>query len=626
MSEASRAGWHAQHLRHGDAQSGQPASSNTRGDRRRLLKEAMRALDESDAARQAARNPSIVAADTHLNRAYVNDDEGGFRELSPEEGVEPVLEYGDGRINSVRRKWHPRAFETTTIVSWVPKSLLVEIPDYYPVYDAKTKKEIGRRSRWVMPDDGEGKAEVDRWFAETHAHLTEDVLTGGHDAVHGVVWNFDESVPHVHWMCDTLAPLQKDLEISAGAERVMIDAAGEPVVKYKKVLTLDKVVPLAKDLDGNQVVAAAPEVAADRIAGIDRHGYLVGADGQRLPDVTGRPVRASDDLKVEAQQMWGQSGEVTEARMVDGVEKRVKITGATKLSNYQEVYRERLVEAGFDIELEVNPEGTSLDKAAFGASEAEKMAVSAEAEKVAAERAELDRRSAYVSKEMERLDAREEALEARDAALTESERRAETERQRGYTDGRAQGAAAWEAENGESYRAQVRGDVEADIRAQAESVITDAQTEAGQIVSSARTKAAAIRQDSAERTQAEEQCAREAREAAESAQREVQERLARTPDPESEAARLGTNRWIHQAMRTDKRTFASEGKSAWDHYVAEGQKIAQREKSLGRNVDIRQTEGQRKKAMSRTLGDAASKSAEHSRRQRQSDDRSYGQE
>ena len=122
-----------------------------------MLREAMRALDESDVAKQAARNHSIVAADTRRNTAYVNDGEGGFRELTKADGIEPVLEYGDARIDAVKRKWNPKTFETTTIVSWVPKSLLKEVPDFYPVTN-DAGVEVGRRSRWVMPDDEAGKA------------------------------------------------------------------------------------------------------------------------------------------------------------------------------------------------------------------------------------------------------------------------------------------------------------------------------------------------------------------------------------------------------------------------------------------------------------------------------------
>ena len=414
VSEAvSRGGWHAQHLRHGAPQPGKLASSNTRGDRTRLLKEAMRALDESDSSRQAARNGSIVAEDTHLNRAYANDGEGGFRELTPEDGVEPVLAYGDGRINSVRRKWHPKAFETTTIVSWVPKSLLVEIPDYYPVYDAKTKKEIGRRSRWVMPDDEAGKAEVQRWFEETNKHLTEDVLTGGHASIHGVVWNFDESVVHVHWMADTMAPIHKDMSVDEAGH--MLDAAGKPITKYKKSLTIDKVVQSVTDLDGVARVAHADSIRLDAIGAIDGSGRLVDRDGELLTDAEGKPVMASHDLKVEAQQMWGQSDDVTETRMVDGVEREVKITGATKASRYQTIYREHLIEAGFAIEAEVNERGTSLAKMAYGASEAEKVAVANQA--LALDEREV-RVDAAAAARTAALDQREAAIAAHEADVT----------------------------------------------------------------------------------------------------------------------------------------------------------------------------------------------------------------
>lgn len=472
MAEAvSRGGFHVQHLQHGDAQAGKPPSANTRGDRSRLLKEAMRALEEADAARQAARNPSIVAADTHLNRAYVNDGNGGLRELTPEEGVEPVLEYGDARIDAVKRKWHPQAFETTTMIAWVPKSLLREIPDYYPVhkYDKTLKRnvEIGRRSRWVMPEDAAGKAEVDRWFRTTHGFLTGEVLTGGHDAVHGVVWNFDESAVHVHWMCDTMAPLVKDLTFDA--ERRVVDDAGSPVIKYRKPLTLDKVVKLTED----DRVAHAPEIAASSIRGIDRHGRLVGDDGV-LRGADGRPVRASTALRVEAQQMWGQSDEVTERRVVDGVERDVKITGATKSSRYQTRYREHLIEQGFDIELEVNPQGTSLNKVAFGASEADRLEIEQAAVAVAERERDLDaavavtnaaldqreaaiaadaqRRQAWVAAEMARLDQREAGLAEREAEIPGMRAAAVEE---GRAEGREVGRAEVKEELGAAERARI---------------------------------------------------------------------------------------------------------------------------------------------------------------------------
>ncbi|WP_222121519.1 hypothetical protein, partial [Staphylococcus saprophyticus] len=36
-----------------------------------------------------------------------------------------------------------------------------------------------------------------------------EVLTGGHDAISGFAVNFDESIPHIHIMCDTFAPSPK---------------------------------------------------------------------------------------------------------------------------------------------------------------------------------------------------------------------------------------------------------------------------------------------------------------------------------------------------------------------------------------------------------------------------------
>ncbi|WOC14310.1 coiled-coil domain-containing protein [Gordonia sp. MP11Mi] len=446
----ARAGWHAQHLQHGAPQAGKPASANTRGDRARLLKEAMRALDESDAARQAGRNSSIVAADTHLNTAYVNDGQGGLRELTKADGVESVLRYGDARIDAVKRKWHEKSFETTTIVSWVPKSLLDEVPDYYPVYSDTEKDpltgeplEVGRRSRWVMPQDPERRAEVQRWFERTHRHLTEDVLRGGHDAVHGVVWNFDESAVHVHWMCDTMAPLIRDLEFD-DRQRV-IGADGRVVMKYGKEQMLARLMKVSKD--GSLKVA--PEIHASQVRGVDGSGHLVDAEGSVLRRTTGEPVTASDHLRVEAQQMWGQSDEVTETRMVDGVEREVVITGATKSRRYQELYREQLVADGFDVALEANPEGTSLDKSAFAVLESRRTELDEREAALVAKLADAERRQIRVRAEMEALDEQAAAIEAAQVAVEAARKAADDERARartdGYEAGRAEGLAEVEA-------------------------------------------------------------------------------------------------------------------------------------------------------------------------------------
>ncbi|GEE01448.1 hypothetical protein nbrc107696_18940 [Gordonia spumicola] len=424
---ASRAGWHAQHLQHGREAAGAKPSTSTRGERARILREAMRQLDDADAARQAKRNPSIVAADTHLNAAYVNDGNGGLRELTAVDGVEAVLDYGDGRIDAVKRKLADSTFETTTIVAWVPKSLLKEIPAYYPVFN-KAGTEIGRRSRWVMPDDEAGRAAVSRWFAETHAHLTTDVLTGGHDAVHGVVWNFDESAVHVHWMADTFAPMVKSMAFDA--DGAAIDEGGAPVVKYGKPVTRAGLIELEVDLDGIDRVRSAPEIAAAAIGGIDDRGRLVDYDGQLLRSSVGAPVQASPHLRTEAQQMWGQSREVTEERTdpETGKTRRVQITGATKMHRYQEVYRRTMLAAGIDVEAEVNPRGTSLDKKAFGASEAEKLELANARSAVATKERDLARAGADLDEAMQlhQIDVHmdEEELSARDAETARAEAKA----------------------------------------------------------------------------------------------------------------------------------------------------------------------------------------------------------
>ncbi len=484
----SRAGWHAQHLRHGEPVPGKPASSNTRGDRARLLREAMRALDESDVAKQAARNHSIVAADTRRNTAYVNDGEGGFRELTKADGIEPVLEYGDARIDAVKRKWNPKTFETTTIVSWVPKSLLKEVPDFYPVTN-DAGVEVGRRSRWVMPDDEAGKAEVRRWFEETHRHLTTDVLRGGHDSIHGVVWNFDESQVHVHFMADTFAEVHRDMGV--GADGQMLDADGEPIVRYKKPLTLDKVVAVSAD----GTLRDAPHIKATDIARLDERGRLRNADDELLRHPDGRPVRANADLKAEAQQMWGQSSETTVTREVDGEQREVAITGRTKMSAYQETYRQHLIDAGFAVELEANPERTSLKKDDFAGLDAQRREAAAaavslqlEAEALAAERAELDGRAA--------------ALDQREAGLDEREGNIDTEVAAKYKAHVAEHATWWKSDGAPKFRGQIEGKVRGEMadqvrgaQEQAREIVGGAQAKAEEIANGAEADAARIRAD-----------------------------------------------------------------------------------------------------------------------------------
>lgn len=219
MGEAvGRAGGNVRHLRHqGSAKKGTPGS--TRADRRDLLREAHRDLDMAEAEYFASKpKSSIVLDDTHLNVSRVNDGAGGFRKP---QSIDEILDYGDARIGTSQnpkgedrigdtgRKWNAKSFETTLIAAHLPKTMCREIPNYYPVLDKDTGEPVldandepMMRSRWVAKD----RAKAIEYFERVVlAHYAEEVLSGGHDAIHGYNINFDESTPHIQIMADTLA-------------------------------------------------------------------------------------------------------------------------------------------------------------------------------------------------------------------------------------------------------------------------------------------------------------------------------------------------------------------------------------------------------------------------------------
>ena len=238
MSESvGRAGFNVRHLRHGE--------SGTRKDRASILRESMRELDDEAAAYWAAENPNIVADDTRLNVAMVNDGQGGFRRAK---STAEVLAYGDARIGTKQnpkgedrvgdtgRKWNPKSFETTLIVIALPRSMCVEIPNVYALHDNDgnpVTDDAGNpvmRSRWVPRD----RDEALRYFAQSVEFLGSDVLPGGHDAMHGYDVNLDEAYPHIQIMADTLAADPKNpgqLRVAAqqawGVSREVLDHRGK---------------------------------------------------------------------------------------------------------------------------------------------------------------------------------------------------------------------------------------------------------------------------------------------------------------------------------------------------------------------------------------------------------------
>lgn len=198
MAEVTgHAAFHLKHVAHGTA--------GNRADRRGLLHESMRHLSPKDVARHAGRNASIVPADTHLNTAFVNDGAGGFRTAGT---VKEVLDYGDARRKRVRRKITEKQVTTNLFVVHLPKTMCVEVPDYYPRRNADGSERLDpvtgepmSRSRWVARDHDEAL----RYFRDAVDHLGEHVIPGGQEAIHGWATNFDESTPHIQIMADPFA-------------------------------------------------------------------------------------------------------------------------------------------------------------------------------------------------------------------------------------------------------------------------------------------------------------------------------------------------------------------------------------------------------------------------------------
>ena len=167
---------------------------DTRGDRKRLLKEAMRELDPQDLAHQAAMNSNIVVADAHLNVPFVNNGDGTFRRAT---AVEEVLAYQDARMDGVRVQ--KNSFETSLFVVHLPKTMCKAIPDYYTSYvDGREVK----RPRYVARD----YEEAQKYLEEAMYWLAENLIPGGIDAIAGGDMNFDESTPHIQFQADTISP------------------------------------------------------------------------------------------------------------------------------------------------------------------------------------------------------------------------------------------------------------------------------------------------------------------------------------------------------------------------------------------------------------------------------------
>ncbi|WP_311389564.1 hypothetical protein [Corynebacterium haemomassiliense] len=195
----------------------------TGADRKALLEEAMRDLDDRWTKYQAARNPNIVAAETHTNENYVNTDNDGFIECTD---IQQALDYGEKRLARVKRKPTPKSSTVQLFVVHLPKSMCVQVPDFYPRYKKQTDAEkAAGKPREVRRDlDGNvlkrprlvarNQDEARQYFFDALHYLAREVIPDGMKGIHSAAINWDESTPHIQIMADPFAPV-KDEELAA---------------------------------------------------------------------------------------------------------------------------------------------------------------------------------------------------------------------------------------------------------------------------------------------------------------------------------------------------------------------------------------------------------------------------
>jgi len=276
-------------------------TGGNRADRSRILKESMRHLSRGDVKRHAAKNANIVAAESNLNTAFVNDGNGAFRVAT---NVKEVLDYGDVRQRRVRRKLTEVQRTINRFVIHLPASLCVEVPDFYlrldedgqPVLDTVTQQPM-MRSRNVARDSDEAM----RYFADAIEVLTSFVIPGGHAAVHGWATNFDESTPHVQLMADPFAP---DPKAPAAQSEALRTHQSQAYSSHRDVVDAD-----GKQISGSAKLRGYQEMLrttmADKGWPVDyevsaRHGRgLSKADFEELQD--GRAAMTAKHQAMEAQ-------------------------------------------------------------------------------------------------------------------------------------------------------------------------------------------------------------------------------------------------------------------------------------------------------------------------------------
>lgn len=190
-----------------------------RGRRTATLEESMRNVAGQQASSHyATENPAINLARTPDNIDLVNDGEGGFR---PARSIDEVVAYGDARVARVTRAikaetvgadgtTRPGERFALTGVFHLPLDMCE--PDgttYHPLDDNGQPKDglDGRPFVELKRLRAKDPEAMRRYFDDVLGYQTENVIPGGHDAIHGVAINLDESRPHMQILFD---PFEND--------------------------------------------------------------------------------------------------------------------------------------------------------------------------------------------------------------------------------------------------------------------------------------------------------------------------------------------------------------------------------------------------------------------------------
>lgn len=191
--------------------------ANAKSDRKGLLHEGARSLDDEKEAKWAADNPNIRTDFASQNRVFVQrQDANGdwaLAEATTYEEAEDFVRYGTERVSRLDRKMRDGNIEVSTIAMHLPKEFCVEHPKEAQAVDDKTGKLIFDKfgdpvmtSRYTPRDHDE----MMRYFNDAREYLAGYL---GSDAnIHGMFVHLDEKTPHCQIVFDSHQVSKKDPE------------------------------------------------------------------------------------------------------------------------------------------------------------------------------------------------------------------------------------------------------------------------------------------------------------------------------------------------------------------------------------------------------------------------------